>query len=162
MRIDQVVAYLLLWGLIGCGLFALLVVVLFRSGIVYSARKSDGTLKAEIPLNGKLAMLIVPVSYLGLQLTANYFVLVWQAVDLNFGRLFWLNYGLYLILFFFDTFFIDAFVLAVWRPGFLHLPVAMGRESMKTHIVKSLPVGLLIGAVLTLINSTISAVLWIK
>ena len=117
---STVLSYLLLWGLIGCALFFILVVVLFRTGSVYSARKLDGTLKDVIPLSGKLAMLILPISYLVFQVLSNYIGLVQQGTTLNYGQLFTLNYGIYLILFLFDTFFIDGFVLAIWRPAFLH------------------------------------------
>ncbi|MFC1997423.1 hypothetical protein ACFLXI_07435 [Chloroflexota bacterium] len=153
-------SYLLLWGLIGCALFFILVVVLFRTGSVYSARKLDGTLKDVIPLSGKLAMLILPISYLVFQVLSNYIGLVQQGTTLNYGQLFPLNYGIYLILFLFDTFFIDGFVLAIWRPAFLQLPDEMGKESMKKHILISIPVGLFIGAILTLISTTTSYLIW--
>jgi hypothetical protein len=73
-----------------------------------------------------------------------------------------LNYSVYLILFLFDTFFIDGFVLAIWRPAFLKLPDEMGRESMKKHILISIPIGLLLGIILTLISTAISYFLWMK
>ena len=155
MSSDQVFNYLLLWGLIGCGLFFIIVVVLFRTGIVYTARKEDGTLKDEIPVTGKLAMLILPLNYWILQTTANYFGLVQQNISLRYWELFLLNYGVYLILFLFDTVFIDGFVLSIWRPAFLQLPDAMGKESMKKHILISIPIGLFIGIILTLISTTL-------
>lgn len=162
MNTNQVLAYLLNWGLIGCVLFFLLVVVLFRTGVVYTARKKDGTLKDETPLQGKLAMLIVPVSYFGFQLTSIYFGLIRQGITLNFWNLFLLNYGVYLILFLFDTFFIDGYVIAYWRPTFLHLPDEMGIESMKKHILISIPIGLLIGALLTVVSTAVSYFLWMN
>jgi hypothetical protein len=159
---SQVIFYLLLWGLIGCVLFFLLVVALFRTRLVYTARKADGTLKDKIPLSGKLAMLIIPVSFFIFQMISNYFGLVNQGIRLDYGYLFLLNYGVFLILFSFDTFFIDGFLLAVWRPAFLQLPDEMGKESMKKHILISIPVGLVIGALLTLISTTISFFLWMN
>lgn len=159
MACNQVISYLLLWGLIGCGLFALLVVALFRTRLVYAARNDNGTLKDQIPLNGKLTMLIVPVSYIIFQIIANYFGLIKNEIMLNFDKLFLLNYGIYLILFLFDTLVIDGFVISIWRPTFLKIPDSMGRESMKNHILISIPVGLLIGVVLSMITTTISALL---
>jgi hypothetical protein len=158
----QVLSYLLIWGLIGCGLFSVIVVAFFRTGLVYTARKEDGTLKDNIPVSGKLAMLILPVSYIVFQVIANYFGLVQQEITLSYGTLFLLNYGLYLILFLFDTLVIDGFVISIWRPTFLQIPEAMGKESMKKHILISIPVGLLIGAALTLVSTTISSILWIQ
>ena len=156
MTTNDALLYLFFWGLIGCGLFFLMVIVFFRTGIVYTARKEDGTLKDKIPASGKLAMTILPISYLILQVFANYFSLVREDIILNYWNLFLLNYAIYLILFLFDTFFIDGFVLTVWRPAFLQLPDAMGKESMKKHILISIPFGLVIGALLTLISTAIS------
>ena len=162
MTSGQVISYLLLWGLIGCVLFFLLVVVLFRTGLVYTARKQDGTLKDEIPLSGKLAMMILPICYFVFQVTSNHFGLVLHGISLDYWKLFLLNYGVYLILFLFDTFFIDGFMLSIWRPAFLQLPEEMGKESMKKHILISIPIGLVIGAILTLISTTISYFLWMN
>jgi hypothetical protein len=162
MAINTALSYLLFWGLIGCVLFFILVVVLFRTGLVYTARKPDGTLKESIPLTGKLVMLIIPISYFVFQVLSNYFGLVRQFVSLNFLQLFALNYGVYLILFLFDTFFIDGFVITIWRPAFLHLPDEMGKESMKKHILISIPVGLAIGAILTIISTSTSYRLWMN
>ena len=107
-------------------------------------------------------MLILPMSYFLFQVTSNYFGLVRYGVGLNYWNLFLLNYGVYLILFLFDTFFIDGFVLTIWRPAFLQLPDEMGKESMKKHILVSIPIGLAIGAILTIISTTTSYFLWMK
>jgi hypothetical protein len=107
-------------------------------------------------------MLILPICYFGFQVISNYFSLVQLSFILNFWHLFILNYGVYLILFLFDTFFIDGYVLAIWRPGFLHLPDEMGKESMKKHILISIPVGLGIGVLLTTISTATSYILWMQ
>ena len=160
MTAKQIVPYLFFWGLLGCSLFFILVVLLFRTGLVYTARKEDGTLKDEIPTKGKLAMLIVPVSYLILQFVSIRFGLVRRDVYLNFGSLYLLNFGIYLILFLFDTGFIDGFVLTIWRPAFLLIPAAMGKESLRKHILISLPIGLLVGVFVNLISTTIAYFWW--
>ena len=160
MTSSTVLSYLILWSAIGIIPFTIFVIIAFRTGLVYTARKPDGILKDEIPLSGKLAMLILPVSYFVFQVFSNYFGLVQQNIFLNYWNLFLLNYGVYIILFLFDTFFIDGFVLAVWRPAFLQIPDEMGKESMKKHILISIPIGLLIGAILTLTSTTASYFLW--
>ena len=159
---NQVISFLLFWGLIGCVLFFLLVVTLFRTGLVYTARKADGTLKEQIPLSGKLAMLLLPICYFIFQVISNYFGLVQEGIVLSYWRLFLLNYGVYLLLFLFDHFFVDGFVIAIWRPRFLLLPDEMGAESMKKHILVSIPIGLVIGVLLTLISTTIAYFLWMS
>ena len=152
--------YIIFWSLIGCALFFTLVVAFFRIGLVYTARRPDGTLKDEIPLSGKLTMLIVPISFFIFQLLSNYLGLVQQEIFLDTERLFFINYAVYLILFLFDTLFIDWYVLSIWRPAFLQIPDEMGKESMKKHIPISIPIGFVIGAVLTLISTTTSYFLW--
>ena len=84
MNANQILSFMLFWGAIGCGLFFLLVIVLFRTGVVYKARNKDGSLKDKIPLTGKLAMLIVPLSYFVFQLVSNYFGLVHEGFTTNF------------------------------------------------------------------------------
>ena len=162
MTLNTILSYLLIWGLIGCVLFFAMVVVLFRTELVYTARKKDGTLKEEIPLSGKLAMLIIPFSFFVFQVLSNYLGLVQNEINLSYGHLYLLNCGVYLIFFLFDTFFIDGFVLAKWRPDFLQLPDEMGEASMKKHILVSLPIGLLLGVLLTLISTAASYFLWMK
>ena len=159
---STALSYLFFWGLIGCLLFFALVIVLFRTGVVYTARKRDGTLRDEIPLSGKFAMLIIPLCLTLFLLLANKISLVQNDLTQNFWQIFRLNYDLYLILFLFDTFFIDGFTLTIWRPGFFKIPDEMGRESMSKHILVSLPIGLVLGVFLTIIPSTASYFLWVK
>jgi hypothetical protein len=162
MILSTVLSYLFIWGLIGCAFFLVLVVILFRTSVVYTARKQDGTLKDEIPLSGKFVMLIIPVCLTIFLLLTNKVSLVENDLIQTYWQIFTLNFGLYLILFFFDTFFIDYFTLAIWRPGFIKIPDEMGRESMRKHILVSLPIGLLLGAFLTMIPSTVSYLFWMK
>ena len=54
MSISDVSAYLAVWSLIGAVLFSLFVLVVFRTGIVYTSRGEDGLLKEKIPLSGYL------------------------------------------------------------------------------------------------------------
>ena len=156
MTPEEVLRYLGLWSAIGCALFSVFVVVACRTGIVFTARKEDGTLKKRIPLAGSLTMLIIPLGIVGLQVVANYFGIVRQAYEVSFPSLFLLNLGHYLILFLFDSVVIDGLVLSVWRPGFLRLPDAMGSESMKRHILLSIPIGTVIGIGLAVVSTVIS------
>ena len=162
MSTSEILVFLLSWGLVGIVAFSIFVVVAFRTDLVYTARKNDGTLKERVPLKGVLAMTIIPITLLGLTLASNYFGLIRKEILLEFWPLFLLNFGIYVIFFVYDTLVIDGYVLAVWRPAFLHLPDAMGRESMQKHILISLPIGLLLGAALTLINTALSHALWIN
>ena len=162
MSTSDAFSYLLTWSLSGCVLFSLFVLIAFRTGLVYTARKEDGTLKNRIPLKGILAMTIIPLGLFGLYLVSNYFGWAQKGIPLDFGSLFLLNYGVYVILFVYDTLIIDGLVISTWRPTFLKIPATMGKESMKKHILISLPIGLLIGAILTLVGTGLSYLLWMK
>ena len=148
--------YLLVWSFVGCALFSAFAIVAFRTGLVYTARRQDGTLKQRPPLRAVLAMLIIPAALILLQLAANYLGLARRGVQLDFGPLYVLNFAHYLILFLYDTLVIDGLVVGVWRPAFLNLPNGMGRESMGRHMLISIPIGTLLGAFITLITTGLS------
>lgn len=159
MVTNKILSYLFQWSVIGIVIFCVYVVVVFRTGMVYTAREVDGTMKKKIPLSGILNMLGFLLGIVGLQLAANAFGVCGKGFRLPFPGLLGLNYAHYLILFIFDTVIIDGLVLGVWRPGFLRIPDSMGKESMKEHITASIPVGLAAGIVLAGISTTISSFL---
>ena len=156
MGFDQALRYLGLWSAVGGLVFSAFVIVVFRTGIVYASRNRDGTLKERIPCRGYLAMLVFLLGIVGLQVVANYLGLARKALEVGFFSLFLLNFSHYLVLFAFDTVVIDGLVLSVWRPGFLQLSDAMGWESMKAHILASIPVGTVAGAGLSAMSSVVS------
>lgn len=156
MTLADVLGYLGVWSTIGCIAFSLYVIVAFRTGIVFTARKQDGMLKEHIPLSGYFNMLLILAIIVGFQVMANTLGLDRRGYAIDFLPLLLLNFGHYLILFLFDTVVIDALVLGMWRPQFLHLPEAMGRASMKEHILKSIPVGIASGVVLSTLSTILS------
>ena len=156
MSFSEALFYLTVWSLIGAIVFSAFVIFVFRTGIVYTSRKEDGTLKEKIPLSGYLASIGLLIAIVGFLVLANYFGLVQQDFNLDFGTLFTLNLVLFLILFLYDTLVIDGFMLGYWRPDFLHLPDSMGSESMKEHMLKSIPAGIAFGLILSLISSVIT------
>jgi hypothetical protein len=134
MTIEKTIQYLVVWSGIGAAAFCIYVFVVFRSGLVYTSRKADGTLKDRIPLSGILNMIILLLIIVGFQVLANYFGLARSEIDIRFMALFLLNFGLYFILFLFDTIVIDGLVLGVWRPGFLRLSDDIGHEETYSHL----------------------------
>lgn len=156
MSSGFVLGYLAVWSSIGALLFSLFVVFVFRSGLVYSARQPDGTLKSKIPLLGLVVMSAFLLSIVAFFVLANYIGLAGRWASVGFVGLFSLNLALYLILFAFDTLLIDGFVLARWRPRFLHLPEQMGRASMREHMRRSILVGLVAGLLLAGLSTTLS------
>jgi hypothetical protein len=135
MPLRDALTFLGLWSLIGAGLFSIFVVFVFRSGLVNTARKEDGTLKERIPLRCPLVMAAFLLAIVGFLVLAYGLSLAPRMSRLGLWDLFLLDYLLYVILFLFDTRFIDGFVLGVWRPRFLHLPEVLGRESMRQHML---------------------------
>ena len=156
MTLAEILLYLFTWGLVGIIAFNLYVVIVFRTGIVYNTRKTDGTMKEKQDLSGILSSLSILVLILFLQIVSNYFLLVVQGFELSFLGLLLLNYALYLLLFLYDTFVIDYIVIGKWRPGFLLLPEEMNAESMAVHIRISLVVGPILGLGIILIGVLIS------
>jgi len=156
MSTSEVVCYLATWGIIGSALFSLFVIFVFRTGVVYNARDEDGLLKEKIPIQGYLASIGFLVLIVFFLVTANYFGLIQKGFRLSFGGLYALNLVLYLILFLFDTIVIDGLVLGYWQPGFLKLPQAMGWDSMRKHMRKSIPAGAFFGLIITLVSTVLT------
>jgi hypothetical protein len=156
MTVRDVLDYLALWSAIGFVLFSAYVVLVFRTGLVYTARNDDGTLKEHVPPAGQLNMLALLVAIVGFQVLANYLGIAREGYRVGVLSLLLLNLAHYLVLFLFDTLVIDGFVLAVWRPSFLQLPEAMGGESMRKHMLRSIPIGLVAGIALSAFSTAIS------
>lgn len=162
MTLSEWVRYIAIWGLAGALVFCLFVFAVFRSGLVFAARKPDGTLKDRIPLTGVVAMATFLFLLITFFLLANRLGLAAHLAGASFVQLFLLNLTLFLVLFAFDTLFIDALVLGVWRPSFLRLPQEMGSSSMAEHIRRSLPIGIISGIILALVTAAISYLLWAR
>jgi hypothetical protein len=107
-------------------------------------------------MRGLLTMAAFVCAIVGFLLLANYVGLARKHLRLGFGGLFLLNLSHYLILFLYDTAFVDGFVLSHWRPQLLLLPDEMGRESMAEHITRSIPVGTVAGVLIAGLGSAIS------
>lgn len=160
MSAGGISGFLLIWSLAGAAAFNLYVLFVFRSGLVYAARKTDGTLKEKVPFKGIASMLGFLVLLVGFLVAANLFSLSKHKAGITFGVLFILDLALYWIWFLYDTLVIDWLVLGKWRPKFLKIPDAMGKESMAEHIRKSLLVGILSGIALALTASGITFMIW--
>jgi hypothetical protein len=156
--LNQLLVHLLIWSLVGIVVFNLYVVVVFRTGIVYTSREQDGTLKGRLPLSGVLSSLSILVGIIAVQLASSFSLLSTQTAPVNFWVLLALNYSLFLVLFLYDTLVIDYFVIGRWRPAILHLPDEMDAGSMTEHIRASLVVAPLIGLVLSLVSTLITRV----
>ena len=156
MNTSKLLEYYLVWSVVGCSIFNVFVIIVFRSGIVWEARDKGGTLKRDIPLRGYLTMLVIPFGIIALQVMSNILSLRRVGISLEFMRLWLLNFGYYLILLVYDTLVIDYFVLLIWRPNFLAIPEDLNQGSMKKHFYASIWVGLGAGFILTTLGTLIS------
>jgi len=156
MKIADIFSYLLFWGLIGCCLFNVYVMLVFRTGIVYTARHKDGTLKKKASVSGIVNSLLLLDCILGIQVASNYFGLASRRTEISFAGLYLLNYALYIVLVIYDTLVIDYLVIVKWRPKFLMIPEAMNAQSMRQHIIASIPIAPAIGLVLTALSTLIA------
>ena len=160
MNILASISALLLWTIIGSSAFNIYVVIAFRTGIIYTAREQDGTLKKRQPLAGILNSLLLLGLIIGLLLVASYFSRQTWGQEPGFWLVFTWQYTLFLLLFAYDTLVIDAWVIARWRPACLHIPPEMKAASMRTHIRASLIAGPVLGALLTLLSAGLAWWIW--
>ncbi len=146
LTLVAILLYLLLYGGIGAALFSVIVLIFCRTGVAWAER---GEVKRTV------GSIIILGGLISLQLLANFFGLKLQNFSISFGELFMLNYGLYLLLFLFDTLVIDILVIVKWHPAFLQLPETEVATSVKYHL-KTIPIGIVLGLAITLIPSLIS------
>ena len=154
MILKNLLMNLGIWSSIGIALFSIFVVIVFRTRFVWKSRDKDGLLKKKQSLTGKLSSLILPVSFILLQIEFSYF-----SFDKNSTASYWsifiINYMLFAVLFTYDTLVIDYIVLSLWKPKFLKIPSTLNKDSMRKHILFSIPIGFLIGFILTLSSVSI-------
>ena len=93
---------------------------------------------------------------IGIQVASNYLGLGSRRAEVSFIGLALLNYALYIVLVIYDTLVIDYLVIVKWRPQFLMIPDAMNAQSMRKHIIASIPIAPAIGLVLTALSTWIA------
>ena len=156
--LKTIIINLLIWFLIGAFLLNLIVFLVYTTGMVHTAREKDGTLKKKMSLKGLLAML--GMLLLILLFIQGFDYTTFRNVDpLRFSDILIANTILILLLVFYDSFFIDLFVLGKWRPGFLNIPEELTLESMKQHVKKQFTLGWLIVVPLILLSALINYLL---
>jgi hypothetical protein len=133
-------------------IFTIFVIFVFRTGLVWKSRNKDGLLKKKHSLASVLSMLILPAGFIVLQVIFSR--LTFEATD-HISIVLSMNFMLFAILFIYDSLVIDYLVLSLWRPDWLKIPSTLNKDSMKKHILISIPIGTIIGAVMTLISTSI-------
>jgi len=143
-----------IWFLIGAFLLNIVVLIVFRTGVVYKSRKKDGTLKKKIPFAGVLSFLIMLIIMLTFFIVFDFFIFR-NTNQIKYIWVLLINLLLMLLLDFYDAFVIDILVLTKWRPGFLRLGKELTSGSMKFHVKQQLTAGWFIKFPLILLSSAL-------
>ncbi|MBN2519233.1 MAG: hypothetical protein JXB17_01910 [Bacteroidales bacterium] len=138
--IKEIIINTVLFFISGVLLLNLIVFLVYKTGIVHSARNRNGTLKKKFSLKGLMSMVIMLVLII-VFLTAFDYVSFSKFQKTSFYEILIANFILMLLLVFYDSFFIDLFVLGKWKPRFLKIPEEVTGESMMYHIKKQFTVG---------------------
>lgn len=150
-----------IWGLIGACFLNVIVVVVYKTGIVHTARNKDGTLKRRIPFVGILTMLVMVLLLVTFVVLFDYSTFsTWP--NSTFIDVFLTNFAFVLLLVLYDSLVIDILVLGLWKPTFLHLPEDVTLESMKFHVKKQFTLGWIFLFPIILISSTIYTVYTVR
>lgn len=70
MSVSNLLSYFIIWGFLGVVLYSFFVIMLFRRGLVYESRRSDGLMKKVVSLKGMGLSLILFIGILLMQLLA--------------------------------------------------------------------------------------------
>ena len=150
----SIIIDIVIWFLIGAFFLNIVVLAVFRTGVVYKSRGKDGTLKKKIPFVGILSFLIMLILIVTFFTAFDFFIFR----NTNQVQYIWvlsMNLSLMLLLDFYDVLVIDILILTKWRPGFLKLGKELTSDSMKFHVKKQLTAGWFIKLPLILISSTL-------
>ena len=141
--IKSILPNIILWFLIGAFLLNIIVYAVYKTGIVHSARQKDGTLRKVQTLKGFISMICMLLLVIIFVVLFDYITFD-KTGNISFIDLTITNFFLILLLVLYDSFFIDIFVLGIWKPKVLNIPKELTIESMKYHVKKQFTMGWLI------------------
>jgi hypothetical protein len=129
--------------LLGGLLLLVLVVFVFKTGLVYESRDEQGLLKKRMSRTGLITIIGVLLLVVLFFFCFDWFA--FQSVDHPpFLIIVLLNGILLLLLDLFDALVIDIVVLGMWKPVWLKLPEQLTQNSMWEHVKKQWTVGWII------------------
>lgn len=145
---------LMSWALIGIILFSILVYVYSQTGMFYTRKDEEGNLRKEKSLKGFLSSFFILIGLFLIQFLYSFISLRNGGFPVTFSLLYLLNFLLYEILFLYDTFVIDIFVICVWHPEFMNLPETEMYTSPHYHLKTLIP-GTAFGIVFCLFSTSL-------
>ena len=140
-----------LFFMIGAILLSLFTIWVYRSGAVHQSRHTDGSMNTQSTWQGKALSVLFLAMVLGVIFAFD--VKLNRILNLNFWQTCLANFILLFLLTFFDSFFIDLFVLARWKPSFLQVPEEVSIDSMRFHVKKTFQLGWIILLIVSLLSA---------
>lgn len=127
------------WSLIGIGAFSLFLIIAGITKAIQLVRDEDAELRNPMPLSGWLVLIGYALTATSFPLIATYVGLALKSLTPGFWQLFLMNFLIFMMVSFYDTFIIDILILVVWHPDFLNLPDAEAFNSAIYHIKTLIP-----------------------
>ncbi len=146
--------HIFLWFFIGAFLLNIIVYYVYKTGLVHSTRQKDGTLKKRQTLRGVISMICMLFLIIIFIVSFDYKTF-YHISNINYIDLTITNFILITLLILYDSFFIDLYVLGIWRPKILNIPKELTIESMKYHVKKQFTIGWLIVIPIVIFSSLI-------
>jgi hypothetical protein len=132
-------AYIGIWSLIGSAGFSLLLVIAIATNVLRLVRDENAELRNPMPLSGWLVLVGFILTATSFPLIAAYVGLVSRGMRPDFWQLFLMNFLIFIMVSFYDTFIIDILILVFWHPDFLNLPDSEAFNSAIYHIKTLIP-----------------------
>ena len=143
---------LVIFFLTGCFSLLLLTFIVYKTGAVHKSRDSKGQLKKKQSLSSIVMMTIVLILIISFFVLFGLFTFTQET---GLPQKILLISGLMLLLVFFDSFFIDIFLIGILRPSFLHIPDETTLQTIKIHVIKTCTIGWLFIVPIILISAVI-------
>lgn len=143
---------------LGAGLLLVQSFTIYRKSYYFKKAMAEAGLGEKPPARSRLVTLGILLAMIVFFAFFDLWVMAGEARSFVFLAV--LNLGLITALSLFDAFFIDYFVLVMWRPACLHMPEGQPtRESMVRHIKLQLTVGWIFKAPIAILGAALSGAL---
>jgi hypothetical protein len=152
MMIEELLVSLLLWFILSILILHILLVIVYRTGIVFTNREKDGSLKKKMPLKGLVTMVVFFLLIVLFFILFDIFTFS-NYTSVNFSMVLIMNFFLLVLFDIYDAVVVDLLILAKIKPKFLHLPSEVTMDSMKYHVKKQFTVGWILKIPILIISS---------
>lgn len=148
-----------IWLITECAVFNIVVIFLFRTRLVFSARDEKGEMKRKQTPKGWLAIAGFLILILFALFEYDWFLLP-QSAGMSFGQILLINFIFLILLVLYDSFVIDLLIIGKWRPDFLHIPKEMTFNEQWEHVKKTFIFGWIFIIPLTAISAVVFTLIY--